>query len=60
MLFTEETALMSEIRGTSNFTQEFPKQGPRDRAWSLPREPIPVCRTAISISVSLRTRIVNR
>lgn len=31
MLFTEETQLTSEIRGTSKFAEEFSKQGPRDK-----------------------------
>jgi hypothetical protein len=30
MLFTEEAALASPVKGTSNFTAEFPKAGPRD------------------------------
>ncbi len=31
MLFTEETPLTSELRGTSNFTEEFPREGLRDK-----------------------------
>jgi len=31
MLFRDEAKLTAPVRGTSGFTEEFPKQGPRDR-----------------------------